>query len=284
MVSPQIQRFTALLFAALLGIATASAALPPPDINGTVAGNNRFALDLYSKLRDTKGNLFFSPYSISTAMAMCYGGARGDTAEEMAKVLHFTRSAQPHPAFTELTARLEALQRNGQVQLHMANSLWPRQGYPLLVEYLTLSKHHYAASITPLDFANTAEASQTINRWVENNTEQKIRDMVRPGDLDPKAALVLVNAIYFKGNWASRFDPRRTQRAKFSLPGNTTTLAPMLYQKGRFRYAQLEGVQLLELPYAGNGLSMVVILPTTRGKLARIEDSLTPSTLDGWLS
>jgi serpin B len=256
------------------------------DLRSAVKGNNAFALDLYAILKKEKGNLFFSPYSISSALAITYGGARGDTAEEMAKALHFVLGPErTHLAFAELDKVFDEIQKRGQVQLHIANSLWPRKDYPLLSEYLTLTKRYYGVSITPLDYAKaTEESRKIINKWVEDKTKDKIKDLIRQGDLDPLTVLVLVNAIYFKGNWASRFDPKRTRDSDFSLLGDVKIQVSMMYQEEKFLYGEIKGAQLLELPYVGKDLSMVIILPSTPAHLTKVEDRLTIKNLDVWLS
>jgi len=270
----------------LLAVSSTFAEEPPSDLKAAVAGNNAFALDLYSMLKKEKGNLFFSPYSISSALAMTYGGARDDTAEEMAKVLHFALGVdKTHPAFAELNTVFGQIQKRGQVQLHIANSLWPQKGYRLLPEYLTLTKRYYGVSVTHVDYVKAAEdACKIINTWVEDRTKDKIKNLIRPGALDPLTVLVLVNAIYFKGNWASQFDPNRTTESDFSLLGDAKTQVSMMYQKGKFGYGEIEGAQLLDLPYVGKELSMVLILPEKPDGLSKVEDQLTTENLDSWVS
>jgi len=268
----------------LLAVVVTFAEEPRAGLKTAVAGNNAFALDLYSVLKKEKGNLFLSPYSISSALAMTYGGARGATAEEMAKALHFALGAdKTHPAFAELNTVFDEIQKKGQVQLHIANSLWPQKDYRLLPEYLALTKRYYGVSITPVDYVKaTEEARKIINTWVENRTKEKIKDLIGPGALDPVTVLVLVNAIYFKGNWASQFDPKRTTACDFSLLDDTKTQVSMMYQKGEFGYGEIEGAQLLELPYVGKELSMVLILPEKPEGLSKIEDQLTTDNLESW--
>jgi serine protease inhibitor len=273
-------------FLLAISISPAFAEEQRPDLKAAVAGNNTFALNLYSILKKEEGNLFLSPYSISSALAMTYGGARGDTAEEMAKALHFTLGAdRTHFAFSELDIAFDKIQEKGQVQLHIANSLWPQKDYPLLPEYLKLTKQYYGVSITSVDYVKAAkETCKLINTWVEDKTKDKIKDLIRPGDLDPVTVLVLVNAIYFKGNWASQFDPKRTTKSDFSLSGNAKTQVPMMYQEGKFGYGEIEGAQLLELPYVGKELSMVIVLPKKPEGLSDVENQFTAKNLDAWLS
>jgi serpin B len=256
------------------------------DIKPSVIGNNTFALDLYATLKKKQGNLFLSPYSISSALAMTYGGARGDTAEEMARALHFSPGADgTHSAFSKLGGMFDNIQKKGQVELQIANSLWPRKGHRFLPEYLELIKHHYGESIVPVDYVNaTEEACKIINAWVEDKTEERIRNLIHPGALSPSTTLVLVNAIYFKGSWASRFDPERTADSEFTVSSDVKTHVPMMYQKGKFGYGKINGAQFLELPYAGKALSMFIILPEEREGLSGIENQLTMKNLDSWLS
>jgi serpin B len=270
----------------LVAVSSTFAQKQRQDTETLVIGNNAFALDLYSILKKEEGNLFLSPYSISSALAMTYGGARGDTAEEMAKVLHFTLGADnAHPAFAELDKVFGEIQKKGQVQLHVANSLWPQKDYRLLPEYLELIKQHYGVSITPVDYAKAAEeARKIINTWVEDKTKDKIKDLIREGDVDHLTVLVLVNAIYFKGNWASQFDPEHTVESEFMVSNNAKTKISMMNQKGEFGYGEIEGAQLLELPYVGKELSMVIVLPEKPESLPEIEKQFTVKNLDRWLS
>jgi len=250
------------------------------------SANEAFAFDLYSALRKEKGNLFFSPYSISSALAMTYTGARGETAKEMAEVLHFSETPQRiHESFAGINAALEDVQKAGQVQLNVANSLWPQQDYPLLPDYLGQIKQYYGATVTPVDYRKAAEeARKLINTWVENKTNGKIKDLIRPGDLDPQVVLALVNAIYFKGKWTHPFDPKHTTSATFNLLDGTTVQVPMMRQARKFRCANIKGGQVLELPYVGDRLSMVIVLPRHHADLPDFERQLGQGELDSWLN
>jgi serpin B len=275
-----------ILLVSLLVMSSTCPSEQQPDLESAVKGNNTFALDLYSIVKKESGNLFLSPYSISSALAMTYGGARGETAEEMAKALRFELGPdRTHPAFAELDKVFKQIQKKGQVKLHIANSLWPQKGHNFLPDYLELLKRYYGVSITPLDYVTAAEqARKVINRWVEDKTNDRIKDLIRPGDLKSITVLVLVNAIYFKGNWASQFDPNITRESDFHLPGDQQTRVPMMYQKGNFEYGEIDGAKLLKLPYVGKELSMVIILPETLGGISQIEDQLTTENLDEWFS
>jgi serpin B len=251
-----------------------------------VESNTAFALDLYQRLKDTKGNIFFSPYSISTALAMTYAGARENTAKQMADVLHFTLDQNNlHPTFAKLETWLKEIQEKGDVQLNVANSLWPQKGYSFLEEYLTLSEKYYRVTITPLDYRQAVEeARKIINQWVEEKTKDKIKNLIKPGILNPLTRLVLVNAIYFKGNWASQFDEKRTKDDTFYLLSGQRVQVPLMAmaQKKEFRYAETESLQVLELPYVGEDLSMIVLLPRKNDGLPELEKHLTPETLMQW--
>ena len=259
----------------------------PDNLNRmtAVAGNTAFAFDLYSQLRTQEGNLFLSPYSISTALAMAYGGARGETATQMAKAMHFGLAQEKlHPAFAALESGLNAVQQKGQVKLAVANSLWPQKGHLFLPVYLDLCRINYGVAVTPLDFARAAEpARQTINAWVEDKTNRKIQDLIKPGTLNAVTRLVLVNAIYFKGNWSSRFDKQLTKAGPFHVSAGKTVETPMMQATKEFRYAESPEVQALELPYAGDDLSMLVLLPRDANSLAAFEQSLSPDKLYAWI-
>jgi serine protease inhibitor len=259
----------------------------PDSLNKTaaVAGNTAFAFDLYSQLRSQEGNLFLSPYSISTALAMAYGGARGETAAQMAKATHFGLAQEKlHPAFAALESGLNAVQQKGQVKLAVANSLWPQKGHAFLPAYLNLCRINYGVAITPLDFAGAAEpARQTINAWVEDKTNRKIQELLKPGMLNAETRLVLVNAIYFKGNWAGQFDKQLTKAGPFHVSAAMTVETPIMQAAKEFRYAESPEAQVLELPYAGYDLSMLVLLPRAANSLAALERSLSPAKLYAWI-
>ncbi len=254
------------------------------DVPAVVDGNNQFALDLYAKLREEKAdNLFFSPYGISTALAMTYAGARGETEKQMAEVLHFQAPQDRLPtAFASLMAKLQGRQDGN--QLRIANRLWGQQGYGFLPEFLRVTREQYKAELALEDFATKPEeARKTINAWVEKQTVEKIKDLIPPGVLDQMTRLVLTNAIYFKGKWASRFDKKATQEAPFKLTPTKTASVPTMHRKDGFKYGTVDDAQLLELPYVGDELSMLIVLPKAVDGLADLEKRLTPADLGNWL-
>ena len=234
---------------------------------------NQLTFDLYQKLAAEKeGNLFISPYSISTALAMTYGGARGETAEQMESILHFGGQDATHPAFSLLRKKLNAIQEKGHIQLSVANSLWPQKEYPFRPDYLALTKEFYGSEIKPVDYKTDAEgARKKINTWVEDRTNDRIKDLIPEGVLDSMTRLVLANAIYFKGDWASQFKPEHTRPAPFKLANGTTIEVPMMSQTADFRIVHTKDFQALELPYEGNDLSMLILLPNASDKLPDLD-------------
>ncbi len=264
---------------------TAAQASVASDSKPLAEDNTGFACDLYQKLRVSDGNLFFSPYSISAALAMTYAGARGDTESQMAKTMRFSMNQDVHPAFAELAAKLAKLQKSGNVKLSIANSLWPQQEYAFLDSYLSLVRKYYGVSVTPLDYKSNPESSRkTINGWVEKETREKIKDLIQPGILDSLTRLVLVNAIYFHGNWEHKFMARGTKDAPFHVTADQTVQAPMMTQQEEFGYATLDSLAMLELPYAGNEVSMLILLPKETEGLKPIEADLSLKNINRWKS
>jgi serpin B len=252
--------------------------LPSGNMRNVVAGNTEFACDLYGQLRTQEGNLFLSPYSISTALAMTYGGARGETATQMAQTLHFDLPESELPAaFGEMEDDINDIQSGGRVQLAVANSLWPQKDYTFQSDFLKLCKKYYGASIHPVDYINDTEgARQTINGWVEKKTNDKIVNLLAPGSLDPSNRLVLVNAIYFQGKWEKRFEVRDTSDGPFYESSNQTSTASFMQQTEDFGYAEFPDLQVLELPYTGGEVSMVVLLPGNAGGIGEFEQQMPP--------
>jgi serine protease inhibitor len=249
-----------------------------------VDGNNAFALALYGQLHGQKGNLFFSPESISTALAMAYAGARGGTAAQMAKTLHFTLPpAQLHPTMGALLKNLNATHQG--YQLNVANALWAQQGYKFLDSFLSLLKTDYGAGLEQVDFKGATESARsTINQWVEKKTQDKIKDLLQPGALRADTRLVLTNAIYFKGNWDTQFDQAQTRDEDFYLSPEQKVSAPLMHREGGFNYLDGGTFQALEIPYKSKELSMLIFLPKDRDGLAALEQSLTPEHTQQWMS
>ena len=284
-----MQTIRLLLVCGLMGMTgqthAANAGEDNADALALARNNTAFALDLFGQVRGEDGNLFFSPYSVSTALAMTAAGARGATAAEMRDALHFSLDPERLPsAFQSLAARLEALEAADGIALRIANSLWPQVDYPLLETYVEQIRTAYGGAIQAVDYVQAAEAArQTINRWVEARTEDRIKNLIPEGVLTAMTRLVLVNAIYFKGDWTQPFDPDRTADAPFrTLDGNRVTV-PMMAQQTDFRYAEEGGVQAVELPYGDDEeLAMLILLPAEPEGLAALEAGLTPEVLQAW--
>jgi serpin B len=248
-----------------------------------VNANNRFALQLYSRLKELpeQDNVFFSPYSISIALAMTYEGARGDTAKAMQSVLHLPDDANlRRPNIARIINEINRPDKN--YVLHTANALWPRIDFKLLEEYQDTVERYYGGDITPLDYVrNPSEAASTINNWVKEKTNGKIKELIKAGSISSDTVLILTNAVYFKGSWLVPFDSKNTQQADFTTHKGEVVKVPMMKQEGEFNYAKTAEVQLLEMLYDGNELSMLVILPVDNN-LEKIEAMLSVEKLNEW--
>jgi serpin B len=258
---------------------------PSEDVARVVSDNTAFALDLYAQLRQAgKGNLFYSPYSISVALAMTYAGARGETEAQMADVLHFALPQnQLHHAIGNLRNTLDEGVKSGGYELIIANRLWGRKEYEFMDSFLATTRDDYGAELVQLAFGNKAEESrQTINAWVEDATKDRIQELLKPGIIDRYTVLVLTNAIYFKGTWEQQFDSKYTKDAPFRLTDGTSVDVPMMQRTHRWRCYDSEKLQILELPYQGRGLSMLILLPRQDDGLEDLEKDLTPANLQAW--
>jgi serine protease inhibitor len=266
---------------ALSAIQPGGAEPMPETMHALIQGNNAFAVEVYAQLQTQPGNIFFCPYSLRTALLMTYAGARGNTAMQMATVLHVTDAAPTMPADvqrwqTELTAGPHT-----GYQLLTANALWGQQGYAFRPEFLELNRTYYRAGLYEVDFTNALEkARNTINAWVAEQTRNKIRDFLKPQMLDASTVLALTNAIYVKGQWALPFDPQKTVDMPFMLTKDEQVTVPMMNQLATFNYAETEAMQVLELPYVGNRLALVYLLPRVVNGLATLEAQLSPAYID----
>ena len=247
----------------------AAPAVDAADLAALVAGNSGFAFDLYQAIREADGNLFYSPYSISVALAMTYAGARGDTELQMADALYFTLPQDLlHPAFNGLDQTLAqrgegAAGKDEQgFRLNIVNAIWGQEGYAFLAEFLDVLAENYGAGLRLLDFVNAPEESRvTINDWVSEQTEERIEDLIPQGLIDKLTRLVLTNAIYFNAAWAQPFTEELTADGPFYLLDGSQVTAPMMQQSESFGYAEGQGYQAVELPYDGQELAMVILLP-----------------------
>jgi serpin B len=263
----------------------------PAEFEQLVAGNNAFAFDFYQAVRQQPGNLFFSPHSLSTALAMTYAGARGDTAQQMSDTLHFNLTQERlHPAFNALDLQLSG--RGGAAQgeqqpftLHIVNSLWGQQDFSFLPEFLDSLARNYGAGLRLLDFKSGAEsARKKINNWVSRETQDKIKDLIPPGGVDEYSRLVLVNAIYFKADWLIPFDKISSHNRPFTLlDGAQINVPVMSFERATdIPYISGQGFQAAELPYAGDTISMVLFVPDA-GNFAPFEAGLDASQVQAAL-
>ena len=265
-----------------------------------VASNTAFAFQLYTQLKTQEsGNLFFSPYSLSIALAMTSAGARNRTAQQIAQVLHLPSSSikKIHPLFAQLQQGINQAQQH--IKIQVANALWSESTHSFSSSFRDIVAQNYDANLNSIDFKNAfPTAHLKINAWVEEKTQQKITELIKPGLIDSLTRLVLVNAIYFKGNWNTPFDNQQTKNADFWLNAHKNVTVPMMSQQNQFGYAENQHLQLLELPYVGNAtdeeslefsfapnrLSMTILLPRQRDGLAQLENSLNQRNLETWFN
>lgn len=281
-------KILAAMFVVILLSQLAWAATPTVsnDVRAVAKGNNEFAIDLYKRLRsDAPGNLFLSPYSISAALAMTSAGARGKTEQQMAEVLHFRLpKAKLHPAVAMLRQRLNAGNKDG-FELRVANRLWGQQGFHFLPSFMQLARADYGAGLAQVDFERHAQAARkTINTWIEEQTQNKIQELIAPGVLGTDTRLVLTNAIYFKASWLDQFNEESTREAPFHVSETEQVKVPMMQDSRRNRYASFDDFQMLELPYALETASMLVLLPTKIDGLPNLEQQLTSENVEKWSS
>jgi len=297
----------AFLVTGLLVMAAAAAAVAAPPNQmakepAPVAGaSNRFATDLYAQLAaKDRDNLFLSPSSIHAALAMTYLGARAETAQEMAKALHLEglknedvlagyesllKQLNEPPKITDWQMEGEKVVRK-QVppyQLHMVNALWAQKSYPFGPEYMRSVQQHFQARLEMMDFETQPEPSRkTINEWVEQQTNNRIKDLIPQGAIDPLTRLVLTNAVYFKSNWSEKFWKGATKDKPFHLLDGGKVDVPQMVQKDKFGYAETEDLQVLSLPYRADQLDMIVLLPKANDGLGKLEKQLTAASLTEW--
>jgi serpin B len=253
-----------------------------PDLETLVEGNSAFAFDLYQQLKSEEGNLFYSPYSISLALAMTYAGARGETETQMADALDFFLAQDRlHPAFNALALELDSRGEGAQgkdgegFRLNIVNAIWGQKDYNFLANFLDTLAVNYGAGLRVLDFMNAPEESRvTINDWVADQTEGRIEDLIPQGLINSLTRLVLTNAIYFNAAWAYPFEEDITRDGDFYLLDGSQVKVPMMSQQEHLGYAEGDGYVAVELPYDGDELSMVILLPDS-GQFEAFENSLS---------
>ena len=248
--------------------------VPAGDSQALLDGNNAFAFDLYRQVQGDGGNLIYSPYSISLAVAMLYGGAGGETASQIAATLHFTLPpGQFHSALNALAldlaqrpAQSMKIDRKSPMQLSIANAVWGQRDYPFEIAYLDLLSVNYGAGVRLLDFAAGPDAARLkINDWVDQETQGKITDILPPGSLDPTTRLVLANAVYFKAAWQEPFNEKSTSPASFTRLDGSQVQVPTMHLYTEMRYGSGDGYRAVALPYKGDLAEMLIILPDQGG-------------------
>lgn len=253
------------------------------------SANSLFALELFHTLSESSptGNIFFSPFSISSALAMVFLGTKGTTAAQLSKTFHFDSVEDVHSRFQSLNA--EVSKRGASHTLKLANRLYGEKTYNFLPEFLTSTQKMYGADLAPVDFQHASEdARKEINQWVKGQTEGKIPELLAVGVVDSMTKLVLVNAIYFKGMWEEKFMKQDTTDAPFRLNKKNTKSVKMMYQKKKFFFGYISDLKckVLEMPYQGGELSMVILLPEDiedeSTGLKKIEEQITLEKLREW--
>ncbi len=256
--------------------------LEAAQVDALVASNTAFALDLYRTLFTRDDNLFYSPHSLSTALAMMYLGARGDTETQMAEALHYTLpQSQLHTAFNALDQALTS-HSDAAFQLHLVNAVWGQAGEKFLSAYIDALAQNYGTGLHIVDFQQADQARRSINQWVAEQTEEKIPELLPTGALDAETALVLTNAIYFKAAWEHTFSEDLTHESAFQLLNGQEVQIPMMQQATSLGYAEKAGTRAVELPYAGGAFSMVLLLPEA-GTFERFSQDLDTDTLNALL-
>ncbi len=247
---------------------------------------NKFSYDIYRALKTPENNLFFSPLSIYTLLSMVFAGAHGLTETQIKTVLHIKlEQIRFHSEFKKL---LRVFQRESNSELSMANLLCIHEKYQLLEKYLWIVEDTYAGAIWKLDFNAIQETCSKINAWVEEHTQGKIGDVIH--ELKEDDGLVLVNAIYFKGKWENLFKEKDTEEEDFTLLSGDHVTVPMMHQKGKFRWLNEDGFQILEMPYKGirilgslEHISMLIFLPEKKDGIEDLENSLTNENIENYL-
>ena len=255
---------------------TSTTAVPVSRNIAVNSGINKFGIDLFRELSKSNDFVIFSPYSISSAMAMCYAGARENTAAEMSEIMHFDPEQESfHPAFRDLSKQLLAGNEKEGASLTIANALWAQDDFPFLDEYYEITGACYAASVQNLDFSRPdklEESRLVINRWVEEQTRNKITELLKPDTLSTRTRLVLTNAIYFHGAWLYPFNTGNTSQGDFRTGKDQVVSAGFMKQQKPFLFYEDDNFQAVELPYKGKDLVMLVILPR---ELLGIQEAMT---------
>ncbi len=248
----------------------------PEQVTEIAAGINKFGFDLFRELSESNDFLIFSPYSISSAMAMCYAGARENTAAEMNRVMHFNPDQELfHPAFGYLHELMLKGSFTKENELRVANALWAQDDIPLLDKFCKTATSRYSAKVQNVSFKRSRDVEESrllINKWVEEQTMDKITELIKPDALSTRTRLVLTNAIYFRGDWLYPFNQNRTSQGEFRTADNQLVTASFMNQQKPFLYYADDDFQAIEMPYKGKDLAMLIILPK---ELLGIQQAMT---------
>ncbi len=269
----------AMLFLSFTASAATRRPTLPPRVDQSDSSNNAFATDLYAQFASTDGNFFFSPTSIQMALAITWGGANGQTADEMAKALHFD-PAETHRRLSAFAAEINSGAKAGGYELASSNALWLDKGFPFDRDYISFVRKSYKAKLDVADFAgDSAGSRKAINDWVAEQTHDRIKELMPEGSVDRDTRLVLANAIYFNGKWTHTFDKNLTLEQDFRTASGKKVKTSLMMQRGHFRYGEDEAVQVLEIPYGNDQLCMRIFLPRKANGLGALERRMTAPRL-----
>jgi len=258
---------------------------PPAELAAFVQGNTVFAFNLHRQLAQPGTNLFFSPYSLTAALALVQSGARGQTEQQIAGTLHFPGPADLQTALARIRESFTNAGQHEHIELPSATGLWARQNYGISDDFLQRARDAFAAEVQLVDFGSGSDALLSqINSWVSRQTRGKIENVLLPENISTNMPLVFVNTLYFKGQWASQFSRQHTQTRRFQLSPKHSVRVQMMEQTCYARYAESDLAQMVELPYAGFGLSMVVLLPRQPDGLPELEQRLSGNLLTNWMA
>lgn len=267
-----IQRYV--IFGLLCVLSTTMA----KEVNSIVRANNKFGLDLFKVLSRDEGNLLISPFSAHVVLSMAYQGAAGDTAESMAKVFHLSNPETTADEYFKIIGHLNRIEH---VTLNVANKVYIMKDFKLLPDFKSVLENKFLSEGEEINFAENVNAAKNINSWVEDKTNHKIKELIKSTMLDSLTRLVLVNAVYFKGNWAKKFSPASTEKKPFYLLSGEEISVDMMFQKDKFKYNEdsVLNCKILEMPYEGHELSMVIFLPNERNGITQLQEKLVDADL-----
>lgn len=281
-----MKRIRSIFIALLIIIASNLPIEASNNLEQIITANRLFCAELYRQIQTDDGNIFFSPYSISTALLMTLAGARGNTEIQMTQALKFDRiSTDIHREMANLRNMLLEGAQKWKYELSISNAIWEQKDYKVLKDFKNILKNFYHSDIVTVNFRTESEAvRKRINQYVEEQTKQKIKELLKPGDINPLTRLVITNAIYFKGLWHNQFPVKQTEPGDFILLNGEKKSVPMMYQTNRFNYFDNQDFQMLDMPYIGKSLSMIIILPKKIDGLLTVEKQLSAQNLAIWIS